>query len=186
MRRRSSALLERCDGVTPPAYFTICTFANVCRVATQTQEREAKAEMRRKAKELQQARRDAERSGKKAPAFGGFGSAGMTSISSGSIMTDTIVEPEKPKISPAPVRYTSAHTHQPRLFIASCCLKWSMFAFLFRPSGPSKALKLGAKGKEVDNFVDKLKSEGETIMPTTGKKASEVSKVLSPPVNMER
>lgn len=67
--------------------------------------------MRRKAKELQQARRDAERSGKKAPAFGGFGNAGMTSISSGSIITDTIVEPEKPKISPAPVRYTHTNTH---------------------------------------------------------------------------
>lgn len=63
--------------------------------------------MRRKAKELQQARRDAERSGKKVPAFGGFGSAGMTSVSSGSIITDTIVEPEKPKITPAPVRYNS-------------------------------------------------------------------------------
>lgn len=73
----------------------------------QTQEREAKAEMRRKAKELQQARRDAERSGKKVPAFGGFGSAGMTSVSSGSIITDTIVEPEKPKITPAPVRCDS-------------------------------------------------------------------------------
>lgn len=73
-------------------------------IDAQTQEREAKAEMRRKAKELQQARRDAERSGKKVPAFGGFGSAGMTSISSGSIITDTIVEPEKPKISAAPVR----------------------------------------------------------------------------------
>eukprot|EP00064_Thunnus_orientalis_P004430 superscaffoldBa00000403_g4441 len=100
----------------------------VFRAVRETQEREAKAEMRRKAKELQQARRDAERSGKKVPAFGGFGSAGMTSVSSGSIITDTIVEPEKPKITPAPVR----------------------------PSGPSKALKLGAKGKEVDNFVDKL------------------------------
>lgn len=63
--------------------------------------------MRRKAKELQQARRDAERSGKKVPAFGGFGSAGMTSVSSGSIITDTILEPEKPKITPAPVRYNS-------------------------------------------------------------------------------
>lgn len=47
-------------------------------------------------------------------------------------------------------------------------------------------MKLGAKGKEVDNFVDKLKSEGETIMPTTGKRGSDVSKVLPPPVNMER
>lgn len=77
----------------------------------QTQEREAKAEMRRKAKELQQARRDAERSGKKVPAFGGFGSAGMSSMSSGSVITDTIVEPEKPKITPTPVRYSCHNVH---------------------------------------------------------------------------
>ncbi|KAF3847197.1 hypothetical protein F7725_020225 [Dissostichus mawsoni] len=109
----------------------------VFRAVRETQEREAKAEMRRKAKELQQARRDAERSGKKVSTYGGFGSApGMTSMSSGQ-------------------------------------------------SGPSKALKLGAKGKEVDNFVDKLKSEGETIMPTSGKRGSDVSKALPPPVNVE-
>lgn len=57
---------------------------------------------------------------------------------------------------------------------------------LFRPSGPSKALKLGAKGKEVDNFVDKLKSEGENIMTAVGKRSTEAAKVLAPPVNMER
>lgn len=57
---------------------------------------------------------------------------------------------------------------------------------LFRSSGPSRALKLGAKGKEVDNFVDQLKSEGETIIPTTGKRGSDVSKALPPPVNVER
>lgn len=61
--------------------------------------------MRRKAKELQQARRDAERSGKKAPGFGGFGSSGMTGASAGSIITDTLIEPEKPKVTPAPMRY---------------------------------------------------------------------------------
>lgn len=56
-----------------------------------------------------------------------------------------------------------------------------------RPSGPSKALKLGAKGKEVDNFVDKLKSEGETIMSSNmGKRTSEATKVHAPPINMER
>lgn len=56
-----------------------------------------------------------------------------------------------------------------------------------RPSGPSKALKLGAKGKEVDFFVDKLKSEGENIVSSSaGRKASDASKVLQPPVNMER
>lgn len=61
-----------------------------------------------------------------------------------------------------------------------------MWACVSRASGPSKALKLGAKGKEIDNFVDKLKSEGENIiMPSAGKKASDVSKVLQPPVNTE-
>lgn len=56
-----------------------------------------------------------------------------------------------------------------------------------RPSGPNKALKLGSKGKELDNFVDKLKSEGENIiMPLAGKKQSDASKALPPPVNTER
>ncbi|MCJ8748611.1 hypothetical protein PDJAM_G00166800 [Pangasius djambal] len=125
----------------------------VFRAVRETQEREAKAEMRRKAKELQQARRDAER-GKKSPGFGGFGS----SSSSTAIITDTLVEPEKPKPAPAPTR----------------------------PSGPSRALKLGARGKEVDDFVDKLKSEGENIILSgTGKKPSEASKSLPAPVNTE-
>ncbi|OCT72421.1 hypothetical protein XELAEV_18035401mg [Xenopus laevis] len=132
----------------------------VFRAVRETQEREAKAEMRRKAKELQQARRDAERQGKKAPGFGGFGSSGGSSMSNSavSLITDTIIEPEKTKSAPVPSR----------------------------PSGSGKALKLGAKGKEVDNFVDKLKSEGETIVtPSSGKRQSEVAKVLAPPVNME-
>jgi len=56
-----------------------------------------------------------------------------------------------------------------------------------RPSSSGKALKLGVKGKEVDNFVDKLKSEGENIVSSSaGRKASEASKVLQPPVNIER
>ncbi|XP_045559453.1 coatomer subunit delta [Salmo salar] len=129
----------------------------VFRAVRETQEREAKAEMRRKAKELQQIRRDAERSGKKVPGFGGFGSAGMSSMSSGSIITDTTIEPEKPKMATVPVR----------------------------PTGSSKALKLGARGKEVDNFVDKLRGEGETITSNTGKRPSLASNVLPPPVNVE-
>ncbi|KAJ1189947.1 hypothetical protein NDU88_006688 [Pleurodeles waltl] len=130
----------------------------VFRAVRETQEREAKAEMRRKAKELQQARRDAERQGKKAPGFGGFGSSAVSSGTAAAMITETIIETEKPKVSQTPAR----------------------------PSGSSKALKLGAKGKEVDNFVDKLKSEGETIMTSaTGKRSTEAAKVLTPPVNME-
>ncbi|OBS58499.1 hypothetical protein A6R68_10364 [Neotoma lepida] len=131
----------------------------VFRAVRETQEREAKAEMRRKAKELQQARRDAERQGKKAPGFGGFGSSAVSGGSTAAMITETIIETDKPKVAPAPAR----------------------------PSGPSKALKLGAKGKEVDNFVDKLKSEGETIMSSNmGKRTSEATKVHAPPINMER
>lgn len=34
------------------------------------------------------------------------------------------------------------------------------FAFACRPTGSNKAMKLGSKGKDVDHFVDKLRSEG--------------------------
>lgn len=63
----------------------------------------------------------------------------------------------------------------------------ALFHFLIRPSGSNKALKLGTKGKEVDNFVDKLKSEGENIVATSvGKRSTEAAAILTPPVNMER
>lgn len=128
----------------------------VFRAVRETQEREAKAEMRRKAKELQQIRRDSER-GKKGPGFGGFGNSGMSS-SNTTIITDTLIEPEKPKPNPVPVR----------------------------SSGSSKALKLVGKGKEVDDFVDKLKSEGENVnLPGTGKRPSDASKSLPAPVHTE-
>ncbi|XP_015269205.1 PREDICTED: coatomer subunit delta [Gekko japonicus] len=130
----------------------------VFRAVRETQEREAKAEMRRKAKELQQARRDAERRGTKAPGFGGFGSTALSGGTTAAMITDTIVETEKPKVTPTPTR----------------------------PSGSNKALKLGAKGKEVDNFVDKLKSEGENIITSSvGKRSSEAATVFAPPVNTE-
>ncbi len=140
--------------------------------------------MRRKAKELQQIRRDSER-GKKGPGFGGFGSSGMSS-SNMAIITDTLIEPEKPKPTPVPVRY--CHTlnrlqHVKKKTAAGC----NLMPFYFRSSGPSKALKLVGKGKEVDDFVDKLKSEGENIiLPSTGKRPSEASKSLPPPTHTER
>ncbi|XP_026564812.1 coatomer subunit delta [Pseudonaja textilis] len=130
----------------------------VFRAVRETQEREAKAEMRRKAKELQQARREAERRGTKAPGFGGFGNSAASGGTLAAMITETIIESEKPKITPAPMR----------------------------PSGSNKALKLGTKGKEVDNFVDKLKSEGENIVASSvGKRSSNTAAVLAPPINME-
>ncbi|KAJ7990448.1 hypothetical protein DPEC_G00300420 [Dallia pectoralis] len=125
----------------------------VFRAVRETQEREAKAEMRRKAKELQQIRRATDRP---LPTYGNYSDT-MSSRSSGSVITDGFTELEKPKVAPAPVR----------------------------PCGSGKALKLGAKGKEVDNFVDKLKSEGETVMSNAGQRPSLASSVLPPPANME-
>ena len=85
-------------------FLTCCylQWLNSLLLCEQTQEREAKAEMKRKAKELQQARRDAERSGIKAPSYGGFG--GASTARSAAVIKDTF-EPERPKVAPAPIRY---------------------------------------------------------------------------------
>ena len=44
-----------------------------------------------------------------------------------------------------------------------------MFCFLFfsKPVINSKAMKLGGKSKDVDSFVDQLKSEGENVIADT-------------------
>lgn len=74
--------------------------------------------MRRKAKELQQARRDAERQGKKAPGFGGFGSSAVSGGTTAAMITETIIETEKPKVAPAPARWV--HGGKQPLLGASC------------------------------------------------------------------
>lgn len=86
--------------------------------------------MRRKAKELQQARRDAERQGKKAPGFGGFGSSAVSGGTTAAMITETIIETEKPKVAPAPSRWvcsgqqmflgigTENHTPKKRVSVA--------------------------------------------------------------------
>ena len=68
----------------------------------QTQEREAKAEMRKKAKELQLARREAERLGKKPPGYGNcgssFGTTGQGIVSSAPAILTDMAETERPKL----------------------------------------------------------------------------------------
>lgn len=64
--------------------------------------------MRRKAKELQQARRDAERRGTKAPGFGGFGSSAVSGGTTAAMITETIIETDKPKVTPAATRSESS------------------------------------------------------------------------------
>lgn len=44
-------------------------------------------------------------------------------------------------------------------------------------------MKLGRKGKDVETFVDQLKSEGETVIsPTMNSKTSSVIAKVAPPV----
>jgi hypothetical protein len=68
----------------------------------QTQEREAKENMKRKAKELQQQRREAQKYGKKPSGFGG-GGFGASSFRQESSMIDTSsVDTPKPSYTTAP------------------------------------------------------------------------------------
>ena len=54
----------------------------------------------------------------------------------------------------------------------------------------SKAMKLGGKSKDVDSFVDQLKSEGETVASdvTAMKSSKQVSKTVAsqPQIKTER
>uniref|UniRef100_F6QY24 Coatomer subunit delta n=1 Tax=Ciona intestinalis TaxID=7719 RepID=F6QY24_CIOIN len=115
-----------------------------------SQEDETKAAMKRKAKELQQMRRDQHRGGR----MGGMGSygGGMSSMKMGGEIAQTLPpEPVKSKVIPSRHRTTG------------------------------KAMKLGAKSKDVDNFVDKLISEGETVRSGSAKsKKSDVAKTVVP------
>jgi len=110
----------------------------VYQAVRQTQEREAKQKMREKAKELQRARMEtAKRGGVSSGGFGSDNPPRSMGSSSGvytGVSVDTPAEPPKPTFSAAP-----------------------------RKPLTSKAMKLGGKSKDVDSFVDQLKSEGEHV-----------------------
>merc|ERR1711981_826839 len=117
-----------------------------------------KQKMREKAKELQRQRMEtAKRGGPAANTSGGYGSSDSNRNSGGGcsgVSVDTPAEPPKPTFSSAP-----------------------------RKPLTSKAMKLGGKSKDVDSFVDQLKSEGEHVTSdisrssVTGKKTAKVSAV---------
>ncbi|XP_046853319.1 coatomer subunit delta-like [Xenia sp. Carnegie-2017] len=113
----------------------------VFQAVLETQQREAKELMKRKAKELQAARMAAAKGkfmGRQS--MTGFGGSGKSSDTS-SFVEVTPIEPVAPKSSkPA------------------------------RPLGSNKAMKLGSKGKDIDHFVDKLISEGTDIVSSSGKR----------------
>lgn len=54
--------------------------------------------------------------------------------------------------------------------------------FFRKPSIPSKAMKLTNKGRDVESFVESLKSEGENVVaPTANKPTSTSQKITAPP-----
>lgn len=122
----------------------------------ETQEKEAKQKMREKAKELQRQRMESQ---KKGVPMGGrsFGSSGdsfgisSSNMSSSSSPSIGISEMSKPTPT-AP-----------------------------KSNAPKNALKLGGKSRDVDTFVDQLKSEGEKVTNLTATVPSSSSTTAARP-----
>lgn len=115
----------------------------VYQAVRQTQEREAKQKMREKAKELQRQRMEFVKKGLGRSNYGAssgdaFGSSSGGISSSSSMSTSSITMAD---IKPSPT--------------------------ISKPAPSRNALKLGGKTKDVDTFVDQLKSEGEKISNVT-------------------
>lgn len=112
--------------------------------------------MREKAKELQRQRVEANKRGIKTP-MGSSGGFGPSPISAS-------IPAELPKASyqPPTVAYVLAFLQ----FTFSCFSEVisAVFGDSRKPNGPSKALKLGGRLKDTENFVDQLKSEGEHVV----------------------
>ncbi|XP_014664925.1 PREDICTED: coatomer subunit delta-like [Priapulus caudatus] len=131
----------------------------VFQAVRQTQEREAKENMRKKAKELQQKRTDAARRGVTPGFGGGFGSSSVGSVPS-PVVGDSSYEPATTPI----MQYIAPS----------------------KPMGPSKAMKLGSKGKDIDSFVDQLKSEGQEVLTNhLSKTSAAITKITTPAINKE-
>jgi DNA-binding transcriptional MerR regulator len=108
----------------------------VFQAVRETQEKEAKQKMREKAKELQRQRMESQKKG--IPMGRSFGSSGDSFGISSSTMSSSSPSIGMPEISkPTPT--------------------------IQKSTAPKNALKLGGKSRDVDTFVDQLKSEGEKV-----------------------
>ncbi|KAI8775270.1 coatomer subunit delta [Biomphalaria glabrata] len=124
----------------------------------QSQEKEARDQMKKRAKEIQQKNRESSKYGRNTsyPSAGGFGSGSYRSDSS-VIENSTSVDTPKPAYS-KPVKQSA---------------------------GPSKALKLGSKKKDVDTFVGQLQSEGERVTDSSKSLNAPSTKTITPAANQE-
>lgn len=121
----------------------------------ETQEKEAKQKMREKAKELQRQRMESQKKG--VPMGRSFGSSGdsfgMSNLSISSSSSPSIGISEMSKPTPT----------------------------IPKASAPKNALKLGGKSRDVDTFVDQLKSEGEKVTNLTATVPSSSSAAAARP-----
>uniref|UniRef100_U5EYD0 Coatomer subunit delta n=1 Tax=Corethrella appendiculata TaxID=1370023 RepID=U5EYD0_9DIPT len=117
----------------------------VYQAVRQTQEREAKQKMREKAKELQRQRMESQKKG--------MGSGGGRSYGGGSGGSS-----EGFGVSNSGVSNHSSIT-TPTIGIGEI----RSTPTVSKSSAPKNALKLGSKSRDVDSFVDQLKSEGEKV-----------------------
>lgn len=123
----------------------------VYQAVRQTQEREAKNKMREKAKELQRQRMESNKKGVKNSGFGGSGFGSNTGYSSAPIVGDTATIP--------------ADINKPS------------FTAIQKPAVTTKAMKLGSKSRDVESFVDQLKSEGENVVAPVVTRATPTPRV---------
>lgn len=129
-----------------------------------SQEKEARDEMKRKAKELQLAKRDARR-GHGGGFTGGFGSQDYHGGRGGMAPSIETLPPSDIMGSSSSYGHAGGgpSSRQPS-----------------RPRSSGSAMKLGKKGKDIDSFVDKLEQEGEKVInPTAPRQSTAVSKLSS-------
>ncbi|KAK7106199.1 coatomer subunit delta-like [Littorina saxatilis] len=131
----------------------------VFQAVRQTQEKEALDHMRRKAKEINQRNREMAKGGRMTGIGGGGGFGSSSYRNESPIIDASSMEPTKPSYSKASAK----------------------------PSGPSKALKLGSKKKDVDTFVGQIQLEGEKVADQHAGRSgsSAVSKSSTPAANQE-
>jgi hypothetical protein len=132
----------------------------VYQAVRQTQEKEARDHMKKKAKEIQQRNRDSAKSGR-SPGFGTGGGFGSGTYKSEIIPTSDVGSTAETK---------------------------SSFNKPSKPviSGSGKALKLGSKKKDVDVFVGQLQSEGQRVVDSSKSTSTATVKSSTPATKQER
>lgn len=143
----------------------------VYQAVRQTQEREAKNKMREKAKELQrQKMENAKRGIKGSSNYGGSGGFGANSSMSGMGGSN----------------FSSSVSANDSL-LGSGDIPRSSYTPVTKPSMPTKAMKLTNKGRDVESFVELLKSEGENVVAPAANKTSTTSQKITsaPPENID-